>query len=139
MPSPDIGLETLAFGFGVNLYSRAGSEFASFSEALLANLSGKCTNLWGVAVECQERQVLEAGMPNIRGLLAKVLHKRAGDLIRGRLKRSQSYHTGLEEKTVEQLIKTVESRGPDAHKASQMLKLIKESPRVMDKVDGKFR
>lgn len=57
----------------------------------------------------------------------KKLRSKCGDLVRGSLKRSKSYHSELENKTYEELLK-------DSSKtAKQMRKLIDESRRLMEK------
>ncbi len=57
----------------------------------------------------------------------KQLGSKAGDLIRGSLKGSRSYHSELENKTYEELLK-------DSSKAAkQMRKLIEQSERLMEK------
>ena len=80
--------------------------------------------------------VEESGAPNAPRLIEMI--KRAltpaRDLIRGRLKCSKSYFRELENKTLAELTKLAKGKGSDANKASKMLKLIKESPRLLDKL-----
>jgi len=63
----------------------------------------------------------------------KQLQTPARDLIRASLKRSDSYAGELEEKTLEQLMKD------GSTKAKKMIKLIKQSDRLMDKVNQCIR
>jgi len=55
------------------------------------------------------------------------LRSKCGDLVRGSLKRSSSYHSELENKTYEQLLKD------SSQEAKQMRKLIEQSRRLMEK------
>ena len=60
-------------------------------------------------------------------LLENKLKTRCGDLIRGTFKRSESYHSELEDKTYGELLKDTSSAAKD------MLKLIKEADRLAGK------
>jgi hypothetical protein len=59
--------------------------------------------------------------------------KPARDLISGSLKRSPSYHSELEGYTQRELEQMARGRGPQAQRARQMLKLIKEGERLRNK------
>lgn len=59
--------------------------------------------------------------------------QKASDLIHGSLKRSKSYHTHYGEKTFEELSKLAKLGD---QKAKQMIKLIKDTPRLMKKSKG---
>ena len=63
----------------------------------------------------------------------KKLNTKARDLIRGKLKRSDSYRSELENKTMKELM-DMQKSGPMKSEAKKMLKLIKESSRLSQKV-----
>jgi len=57
--------------------------------------------------------------------------KKAEELIHGRLKRSESYHSNYADKTFDELTKLSKSGDKNA---KDMLKLIKQTPRLMEKI-----
>jgi RHS repeat-associated protein len=61
------------------------------------------------------------------------------NLIQGTLKKAKSYASELEGMTVTELQKLANSKGPLADKARAMLKLVRESERLMEKQCGKPR
>lgn len=58
---------------------------------------------------------------------------RVRDLIRGRLKKSSSYFTELENKTLKELTEISSANSESKNKAVKMPKLIKQSNRLMGK------
>jgi hypothetical protein len=63
----------------------------------------------------------------------KRLMTKAGDLIKGSLKKSRSYHSELEGKTYEQILADAKGKGDLAKRAQQMKKLIEQSNRLLEK------
>jgi len=110
----------------INLWDPLGEQMDSVSASLTnaivagdsAAIESALTAGEGVLSECQ----VAAG----RAAIAR-LRSTAGELIRGSLKRSSSYHSELAEKTYEEILK-------DSSKAAkQMKKLIEQSKRLMEK------
>jgi RHS repeat-associated protein len=64
----------------------------------------------------------------------KRLNTKAIDLIKGQLRRSKSYCSELEEKSMAELIQLAKGKGDTANRADKMLKLIKDSKRLLDKL-----
>ena len=92
-------------------------------DAMAENNADAIEELLDYSGNCGQQSVKDLA----RALLQK-LRTRAGDLIRGRLKRSPSYHSESENQTYEQLLKN------PSQAARDMLKLIKEQERLMQKV-----
>jgi hypothetical protein len=65
--------------------------------------------------------------------------KTAGELIPGRLKRVKDYPTELEGKTLKELAQIARQGGEAAKKANKLLKLAKQTARLMAKVASKGR
>jgi hypothetical protein len=83
--------------------------------------------------------------PSVGGLVLAVtplpkalkLGKKADELISGSLKRSQSYHSDLGQKTYQEIIELSKQGGLKGKAAQQMKKLIENSERLRDKIKGK--
>jgi hypothetical protein len=85
----------------------------------------------------QLRTMMEIATPAQRKLIAeglKKLNTPVRDLIRGKFKRSKSYRGELDELSYKELIDLDKTNSSDATK--QMLKLIKESQRLQEKLRG---
>jgi len=70
----------------------------------------------------------------VQAIINKIRNTPVGDLISGKLKRSASYASELAGKSMVELEKLAKGHGELAKKASQMLKLVKESKRLMEKL-----
>ncbi len=83
------------------------------------------------------RNIMEALNPSLKKVAQEAintLNKRAGDLIRGSLKRVKNYPSELEGKTYQEILKLANQGGELGKKAKMMKKLIRDSTRLLEKV-----
>ena len=73
------------------------------------------------------------GLNSDQAALAERGLTRAGDLIRGGLKRSPSYHKELEDKAYTEICRIARGSGEEAKRAKQMKKLIEQAERLQGK------
>ena len=65
--------------------------------------------------------------------------KKIGSLISATLKKSPSYHSELEEKTLKEIILMKNGKGPKSKYAKEMYKLYSQKKRLIEKVNQKGR
>ncbi|HEY1525710.1 MAG TPA: RHS repeat-associated core domain-containing protein [Candidatus Angelobacter sp.] len=133
--------DPIRFDAGINFYTyvdnnpitwidpkgkQKDSVTASLENAIRNGNSAEIQNILDAAKDVLSDEAKELGKQWI-----KTLRSRCGDLIRGSLKRSPSYHSELENEVYEDLLKD------GSQEAKQMVKLIKQSVRLMEKVGGK--
>ena len=122
------GPNTLAYvGNGVIARrDHLGLQIDSVSRSLLAAMrrgnTAEIRNILDAAADTLSPALRQRALQRIKDLGTK-----AGDLIPGRLKRSPSYRSELADETFESLLR----QGSEAAKG--MCKLIKESPRLLEK------
>ena len=129
---------------GLNLYGFVNNDPVNKWDVLglfLDSVSGSirgCLSLPTPAsrVECLEALIGTGGNDaKIKSLIdfQKKLGQKARDLIRGGLKKSNSYHCEFEDKTYEEILKLAKGSGDVAKRAKQMKKLIEQEKRLGEK------
>jgi len=129
--------DELGFDAGINFYpyvlnnpqnwidpfgDQEDSVTSSLMQAIRSGNSAEIENILDAAGDVLSDDAKQLGREAIKRLRTPVR-----DLIKGSLKRSESYHSELEEKTLEQIMKDT------CQAAKQMKKLAQQSPRLLGK------
>jgi len=129
--------DELAFDAGINFYpyvlnnpqnwidpfgDQEDSVTSSLMQAIRSGNSAEIENILDAAGDVLSDDAKQLGREAVKRLRTPVR-----DLIKGSLKRSASYHSELEEKTYEEIMKDA------CQAAKQMKKLVQQSPRLLGK------